>query len=247
EDIPLPSDSEKGGKNIIGKDSVALESKIPFFAANNIKSDSSNGNNVLNENKKAAYQEEDLQERWKTGSRKGKRKPTHQTALSSGATSENQVSNKKRKLIGGEQEQAVSSNRTTVKLASAPCTHNRKRGAEVLTAEFVIDEKVSETETTATNKRNKEQNTVIKNKTITGKSRKMASTDPQLMRDRPPKRKASDPGNRKKSPEVKAKSEITRKPVIKHTKNSLGSNIEGQWNPLTLFLLNPLAHSARPA
>lgn len=71
-------------------------------------------------------------------------------------------------------------------------------GAEVLTAEFVIDDKVSETETTVANKKSQEKGAVLKNKLITGKARKKASTDAHVVRDRPPKRKASDPGKRRK-------------------------------------------------
>ncbi|XP_040199221.1 protein TASOR 2 isoform X3 [Rana temporaria] len=215
EEIPLSSDSEKCGKNVIGKDSVALESKTPLLAANNIKSDGSSGNHVLNENKKQPAKKRSFKKGGRRGARKGKRKLKHQTASPSSATSENQVASKKRKLIGGDQEQAVSSNRTTVKLASAPLAHRRKRGAEVLTAEFVIDDKVSETETTVANKKSQEKGAVLKNKLITGKARKKASTDTHVVRDRPPKRKASDPGNRKKFTEVKAKSETAKRPVKK--------------------------------
>lgn len=128
EEIPLSSDSEKCGKNVIGKDSVALESKTPLLAANNIKSDGSSGNHVLNENKKQPAKKRTFKKGGRRGARKGKRKLKHQTASPSSATSENQVASKKRKLIGGDQEQAVSSNRTTVKLASAPLAHRRKRG-----------------------------------------------------------------------------------------------------------------------
>ncbi|XP_077328016.1 protein TASOR 2 isoform X2 [Lithobates pipiens] len=220
EEIPLSSDSEKCGKNIIGKDSVALESKIPLLAAINIKSDGSSGNHVLNENKKQPAKKRTFKKGGRRGARKGKRKLKHQTALPSSATSENQVASKKRKLSGGDQEQAVSSNRTTVKLASAPLAHKRKRGAEVLTAEFVIDDKVSETETTVTNQKSQEKGAVLKNKLHTGKARKKASTDTQIVRDRPPKRKASDPGNRNKLTEAKAKSEIVRRPVIKNKEKS---------------------------
>lgn len=220
EEIPLSSDSEKCDKNIIGPFSVALEAKIPLLAANNIKSDGSSGNHVLNENKKQPAKKRTFKKGGRRGARKGKRKLKHQTTSPSSATSENQVASKKRKLIGGDQEQAVSSNRTTVKLASAPLAHKRKRGAEVLTAEFVIDDKVSETETTVTNKRSQEKGAVLKNKLHTGKARKKASTDTHIVRDRPPKRKASDPGNRKKLTEVKAKSEIVRRPVIKDKQKS---------------------------
>ncbi|XP_018421258.1 PREDICTED: protein FAM208B [Nanorana parkeri] len=215
EDIPVSTDSEKCSKKVIVKDSVALESKIPLLATNKIKSDGSSGNNVLNENKKQPPKKRTFKKGGRRGARKGKRKHTQKAALSSSAASENQASNK-RNVIVGDQQQAVSSNRTTVKLASAPYTPGRKRGAEVLTAEFVHDDKASETETTATNKRNKVQTTVLKNKVILGKQKKIAAAeDSYLIRDRPPRRKASDPGNRNKSPEVKAKSENMRKAVIK--------------------------------
>ncbi|KAM5172059.1 LOW QUALITY PROTEIN: protein TASOR 2 [Mantella aurantiaca] len=210
EDAPLPSDSEKCGKNLSAKDSAALESKIPLLAANKMKGDGAS-NGVLNENKKQPAKKRTFKKGGRRGPRKGRRKHTHQAAMSAGPASENQVASKKRKLTGEVQPPpptppAVSSNRTTVKLASAPNTHRRKRGAEVLTAEFVNYDKVSETETTASDKKDK-PNVVLKNKVTAGKPRKASSAEetPPAVRERPPKRKASDPGNKNKAPEVKAK------------------------------------------
>lgn len=129
EDIPVSTGSEKCSKKVMVKDTVAVESKIPLLATNKIKSDSTSGNNVLNENKKQPPRKRIFRRGGgRRATRRGKKKHTHQAALSSSAASENQVSSKKRNPVGGDQQQPVTSSRTTVKLASAPYTPGRKRG-----------------------------------------------------------------------------------------------------------------------
>ncbi|XP_072257964.1 protein TASOR 2-like isoform X2 [Pyxicephalus adspersus] len=238
EDIPVSSDSEKGSKKIIIKESV--DSKVPILAANKIKSASSSGKNVLIENKKQPAKKRTIKKGGRRGN-KGKRKHTHQPPLPSSATSENQVSNKKRKIIG-DQQQALSSNRTTVKLASAPYSHKRKRGAEVLTAEFINDDKTGEMDTTGADKRNRQPNTDPKNTITTGKPRKTVSTEDTFVRERPPKRKASDPGNRNKLPDIKVKSESTRRAVMKPQEQT-GKQFRRTIEPINTVPLEPVTFS----
>lgn len=129
EDIPLSGDSEKCSKNLVVKDSN--DSKI-VSAASKMKG---GGDKVLNENKKQPAKKRTFKRR--RGGRKGRKKPTQQATLPASPTVEKQVPNKKRKLNGGEeQEQAVSSNRMTLKLASVPNTHRRKRGVCIFRLRF---------------------------------------------------------------------------------------------------------------
>ncbi|XP_068132081.1 protein TASOR 2 isoform X2 [Hyperolius riggenbachi] len=103
---------------------------------------------------------------------------------------------------------SVPTSRATVKLASAPYPHRRKRGAEVLTAEFVNEENISSTETEVPSKKVKEQRKVKKTK-------KKSKAEPSPALDRSAKGKTSDAGNKNKSSQANSKQEM-KTPIMKY-------------------------------
>ncbi|KAM9311769.1 protein TASOR 2 [Gastrophryne carolinensis] len=206
EDIPKSSNTEGYSKTVIVKDSAALDA---LLATSKTQSDGISGKSVLHENRKQSSKKKSL--RW--GNRKSKRKHAHQTPPDK---SESPASSKKTKLQDEEPQQAVTPSRTTVKLASAPYPQGRKRGAEVLTLQFVDDDKISITETSILDKKNKLQDTFIRDKIITRKPKEKSPVKEVILRtDRPPKRKASDPAYRYKLPvpETKTSPEIPKRPI----------------------------------
>ncbi|XP_063782856.1 protein TASOR 2 isoform X2 [Pseudophryne corroboree] len=204
----------KSGGHLVGHDPVASEAKLPLAVEAKVGSESPHGSNALQSIAKSS-KKTPLKRSGRRRGKRGKRKLVHQTAPSSTETGENQTSNKRRKLLSEDQKQVGSSSKTTVKLTIDPYPQRRKRGAEILTAAFVQDEKIKTSQKIVLSKRIEEfRSTTPKSKVVKRRPRKiLAPEDSFRVPDRPPKRKASEPGKRN---ELKNKSESYKKPVERH-------------------------------
>ncbi|XP_040270151.1 protein TASOR 2 [Bufo bufo] len=203
ETAALSGNSDQSGKtigNVIKQDNPSSTSKLSMPADSKATSSNPRRKRAVHEDRQQISKRGPKR---KSAKRKKKSKPksVHRAALSTAETSENQTSNKRKRLLSEDKKQIGSSSEVLVKLASAPYPQRRKRGAEVLTAAFIQDEKIQTTDKMATSKTNEEnKNLTQKAKTIKRTPRKiLAPEEPFLVPDRPSKRKVSDPGNKNMS------------------------------------------------
>ncbi|XP_075064670.1 protein TASOR 2 isoform X3 [Mixophyes fleayi] len=215
--------SSKNGGTLVGHDAEASATKLSLAVEAKAGSENPHGNHALHGSIAKSSKKIALKKGGKRRAKKGKRKLTHKAAPVSTETRENQASIKRRKILSEDQKQVGSSSKGTVqvgssskgtvKLACDPFPQRRKRGAEVLTAEFVQDEKIKMPEKIVLSKRNE----VVRSKTpkstvVKRKPRKkiLAPEDHFLVLDTPPRHKVSEPEDRDGSPEN------FRIPVEKH-------------------------------
>ncbi|XP_056429192.1 protein TASOR 2 isoform X2 [Hyla sarda] len=172
--------------------------------------------------------------------KKGKKKPDQRSTLTTAEAGENQTTNKRRRLVSEGKEQK---SEATIKLVSAPYPQRRKRGAEVLTAAFIQDERIQPTEKIALSKPNEENNDLSK-KAITRKPRKTLPPEEHLLfPNRSSKRKASKPGNKNISAGVVNKPEVLRRTsernsgktvkTFKRSQEKIQNSTVVQTNPLS--------------
>ncbi|KAM4039537.1 protein TASOR 2 isoform 2-T3 [Anomaloglossus baeobatrachus] len=145
--------------------------------------------------------------------KKRKKKSDKRAALTTADTSENQASNKRRRLLSEGKKQIGSSSEATVKLAHVPYAQRRKRGAEVLSAAIIQDDKIQTTEKITSSKMNEEnKNLTPKTQAIKRKSQKAFSPEEHLVVPaRQSKRKLAEPGKKTMPVEVVNKSEIFKR------------------------------------
>ncbi|KAM3924346.1 protein TASOR 2 isoform 2-T2 [Leptodactylus fuscus] len=209
----LSGNSDQCGKTVGSPkkmDSLSSPSRRSMAAESKAGSDKLPGKQTVRENKEQ-HKRSTKRKSSKKRETKSRSKSTHRAALSTTETVDNRASNKRRRLVPEEEKQIVSSSEATVKLASPPYPQRRKRGAEVLTAAFIHDEKRQTTEKIASNKTNEENKDMTpKTKAITRKPRKVLAPEKHVP-DRPPKRKASNPGNKNLSVGATNKSESVKR------------------------------------
>ncbi|XP_069621438.1 protein TASOR 2 isoform X3 [Ranitomeya imitator] len=141
-----------------------------------------------------------------------KKKYVQRATLTTAETSENQTSNKRRRLLSEGKKQIGSSSEATVKLANVPYSQRRKRGAEVLSAAFIQVEKIQTTEKITPSKTNEKRILPARTRALKRKPPKAFSPEQHLvMPDRRSKRKMSNPGNTIMAVEVINKSESLKK------------------------------------
>ncbi|KAM8972141.1 protein TASOR 2 [Pelodytes ibericus] len=170
----------------------------------------SKGKGLLNKSEKKKTARKGTKNR----SRKSKR--TSAEKFSPPSNDQRDKSNEKNNIVYSEDNTVVSSSsKTMLKLASAPYSEKRKRGAEVLTAEFVRDNQAIFAKSGDLSKKKKEElgSTAPKRIMPPRPKRNILVQEKPALPDRPPKRKASEPAQSKLS---KNNLEIQRKLVDKH-------------------------------
>ncbi|KAG8576828.1 hypothetical protein GDO81_009994 [Engystomops pustulosus] len=208
------SNTDQPGKTLgtlIKLDSPASVPKLSVRAESKAGGSKLQGKRAVHEEKELRSKRSTKRKSVKKKEKKSKSKSVPRAALTITETVENQASNKRRRLVSEDTKQIRSSREATVKLASAPYSQRRKRGAEVLTAALVQDEKRQVTEKMASTKTNEERKNLTKKpKAIKRKPRKVLPPEEQVP-DRPRKRKEPDQGKKVVSVAVTEKSENLRK------------------------------------
>ncbi|XP_075713608.1 protein TASOR 2 isoform X2 [Rhinoderma darwinii] len=199
ENASLSSNSDRCSKTV-GNVKPDFQSKLSMTAALKTASDKLQGNHAVHDDKEQ-HSKRSKKRKGKRREKKSKRKSVHRAALSSAETEENRATSKRRRLLSEGKKQIGASSEVTVKLASAPYSQSRNRGAEVLTAALIQDKKVQTTEKMASSKKNEEnKNLTPTPKNLKTNSRKILTPEEHfLVPDRPLKRKASDPGHKNMS------------------------------------------------
>ncbi|MEE6481698.1 hypothetical protein FKM82_012936 [Ascaphus truei] len=214
------ADWGNNGANVIVYDS--LESKLSLAAEIKVETENTEGSN-----RKGLPHEGKRSHRKRSSSGRGgggrtSRKKTPSKGISKPAppaaeSNENLRRTKRKRPNSEDMKQTASANRnkTTVKLANAQCLQRRKRGAEVLTAEFVPDTQTEMTEKVASGERKKERRKVPPSKRSEPPTHGGKSQDNVGTRSRPAKRKPSEPATKGPSPETQIGSESVSRPVRK--------------------------------
>ncbi|XP_069835096.1 protein TASOR 2 isoform X2 [Dendropsophus ebraccatus] len=242
-----PSNSDQCDKTIEKVKKQSSPSKLSTTAGLKAGSDRPQGRHAVREDKEQHSKRNTKKKIVKRGEKKSKRKSSRRSALSTAETGENQASNKRRRLFSDSKKQIVSSSEATIKLASAPYSQRRKRGAEVLTAAFIQDERM-QTEKTVSSKTNEENKNLTQNpKAIKRKPRKiLAPEDHHLVPERSSKRKASDPGNKNLSVGVATKSEGLKRTSEKNgeKKEKIIKKNQEKIKDITVAQINPLSKTS---
>ncbi|XP_066448221.1 protein TASOR 2 isoform X2 [Eleutherodactylus coqui] len=216
ENASLSSNSDLSSKtigNLKRRDNQPSASKLKVTVESKAESGRVQGKRAAPEEKKEHSKKATKRKTAKRGERKSKRKSSHRAALTTAETGENQTSNKRRRLHSEEKKQTDSPKEATVKLAAAPYSQRRTRGAEVLTAAIIHDEKIQASKKVSPSKADEENKSLTKNtKAIKRKGRKIVPPEElALVPDKPSKRKASNPGKKKISAGVTSKPDSMRR------------------------------------
>ncbi|XP_073508572.1 protein TASOR 2 isoform X2 [Phyllobates terribilis] len=208
----ISSNADQFGKtagSLIKQDNRSSPSKT---AESKAGSGRRKGKRGVHENKEQHSKKTTKRRSVKRREKKSKKKSVKQAALTTAETGENQTSNKRRRLLSEGKKPIASSSEATVKLAHVPYPQRRKRGAEVLSAAFIQDEKIQTTEKITPSKANEKKNLAPQTKAMKRKPQKAFSPEQHIvLPDRRSKRKMSDPGKIIMAVEAINKSESLKK------------------------------------